>query len=406
MSGWNEMSLKHYIKLFGNICISFMGAGILGLPFAFRQAGVIQGIITLLLVSTISVIGMLTLLDIKKAIPNGSPKTPDKETESQPVEIEFREVGQHAFGPIGLLVVELAIVFSQVGFCCAYLIFITEAISDFFPQFPMYYYLIPVLFPLFFLVSLSKLNSLGVFSIFANFITLTAYTIVLGCELDNIVTGDKKDIKMSNASAFPFFFSVSIYCYEGAGLIFSLESSPHKSIRHHFRPIFITSLTIITMIYIVFGLCGYLAFGKFTNEIITNNINYGVIPTKVKLFLSVSLLFTYPVMMFPVSIIIDRRLKLTEKFGVVKILIRSCLVVLTGCIVILIPQFSTMMELVGATLCTLLNFIFPGLFYIAIIGNKNGIFSVIKSVGLILFGAFGMYIGIEDVMEHFGMSKP
>ena len=406
MSTASEMSLKHYLKLFGNIFISFMGAGILGLPYAYKQAGVIQGTLTLLLVCTVSIIGMLTLLDIKKAIHNGSMKTPDKETEGQQVEMEFREVGQHAFGHVGLLVVELAIVFSQVGFCCAYLIFITEAIGDFFPQIPKYYILIPVLLPLFFLVSLPNLNSLGVFSLFANFITLTAYTIVLACELENIFTEEKKDIKMSNISAFPFFFSVSIYCYEGAGLIFSLESSPHKSIRHHFRKIFIASMTIITFIYIVFGLCGYLAFGKFTYEIITSNIKYGMIPTKVKLFLSVSLLFTYPVMMFPVSIIIDRRLKLTEKFGVANILIRSCLVTLTGCIVVLIPQFSTLMELVGATLCTLLNFIFPGLFYIAIIGNEKGTLSIIKSIGLILFGVVGMYIGTQDVMEHFGMKKP
>ena len=405
MSEESEMSLKHYLKLFGNICISFMGAGILGLPYAFRQAGVIQGTLTLLLVCLVSVVGMLTLLDIKKVISDGTPKTADRETDGQHVEIEFREVGQYAFGPPGLLLVELAIVFSQVGFCCAYLIFITEAIADTFPQFATYYYLIPVLLPLFFLVSLPKLNSLGVFSIFANFITLTAYTIVLGCELENIVTEDKKDIKMSNISAFPFFFSVSIYCYEGAGLIFSLESSPHKSIRHHFRPIFITSLAIITMIYILFGLCGYLAFGKFTNEIITSNINYGAVPSKVKLFLSVSLLFTYPVMMFPVSLIIDRRLKLTDKFGVTNILIRCCLVTLTGFIVILIPQFSTLMELVGATLCTLLNFIFPGLFYICIIGRKNGILSIIKSIGLIAFGTAGMYVGTLDVLEHFGMNK-
>ncbi|KAI6655102.1 Proton-coupled amino acid transporter 1-like [Oopsacas minuta] len=398
------MSFKHYIKLLGNIFISFMGAGILGLPYAFRHAGLLHGSIILVIVCFISVVGMLTLLDIKNAlIPSkNSDKNPDVEETHDHVELEFREVGQYAFGSIGLLMVEVAIVLSQVGFCCAYLIFITEAIGEYFPQFPKLCYLVIILIPLFFLVSIQNLNSLGLFSIFANLITLTAYTIVLASEVDHLLYNEPSNNHqtMFNLTSFPFFFSVSIYCYEGAGLIFSLESSPHKSIRHHFRPIFITSMAIITIIYIVFGACGYLAYGELTEEIITSNLE-GLIPTKVKLFLSVSLLFTYPVMMFPVSIILDRRLNLTEQFGSMNILIRTLLVVLTGCIIILIPQFSTLMELVGATLCTMLNFIFPGLFYLAIIGKGNGMLSVIKSIGLIVFGVIGMIVGTQDVLRNF-----
>ena len=33
----------------------------------------------------------------------------------------------------------------------------------------------------------------------------------------------------------PFFLSVAIYCYEGAGMILSLEASLHKDIRQKFR---------------------------------------------------------------------------------------------------------------------------------------------------------------------------
>ena len=393
----DESSLKHYIKLFGNIFISFMGAGILGLPYAFSQAGLFLGSLIIIVVCFISVVGMLTLLDIKKTITQSNSLEKTSDVQEAHEEIEFREVGHYAYGPIGLLMVELAIVLSQVGFCCAYLIFILEAISEFFPQFPKHYYLVVIFIPLFFLVSLSKLNSLGMFSMFANFITLFAYSIVLFSEVEHISV-NKDDKSMVNLSSLPFFFSVSIYCYEGAGLIFSLESSPHKSIRHHFRTIFITSMTIITAVYIIFGICGYMAYGESTMGIITQNIEGNFLQTKVKLFLSVSLFFTFPVMMFPVSLIIDRRLKITENFGVVNIIIRMLLVLLTGCIIILIPQFTTLMELVGATLCTSLNFIFPGLFYLAIIGKKNGNVYVTLAIALIAFGVIGMIIGTIDVV--------
>ena len=393
----DENNLKHYIKLFGNIFISFMGAGILGLPYAFSQAGIFLGSLTIIVVCFTSVIGMLTLLSIKQTITHSNSLEKTSDDQKAHEEIEFREVGHYAYGPVGLLMVELAIVFSQIGFCCAYLIFILEAISEFFPQFPEHYFLVVIFIPMFFLVSLSKLNSLGLFSMFANFITLFAYSIILYSEVEHISV-NKDDKSMVNLSSFPFFFSVSIYCYEGAGLIFSLESSPHKSIRHHFRTIFITSMAIITSVYIIFGICGYLAYGVSTMDIITRNIEGSFLQSKLKIFLSVSLFFTYPVMMFPVSLILDRRLRITEKFGAVNIIIRILLVLLTGCIIILIPQFSTIMELVGATLCTSLNFIFPGLFYLAIIGKKNGILYVTLAIALISFGVVGMIIGTIDVV--------
>lgn len=393
----DENSLKHYTKLFGNIFISFMGAGILGLPYAFSHAGIFLGSFIIIVVCCISVLGMMTLLDIKKVLTHSNGLEKNSDVQETHEEIEFREVGHYAFGPGGLLMVELAIVFSQVGFCCAYLIFILEAISEFFPQFPKHYYLIVIFIPLFFLVSISKLDSLGLFSMFANFITLFAYSIVLFSEVEHISV-NKDDKSMVSFTSFPFFFSVSIYCYEGAGLIFSLESSPHKSIRHHFRAIFITSMAIITSVYIIFGICGYLAYGDSTMDIITRNIEGNFFQSKVKLFLSVSLFFTYPVMMFPVSLIIDRRLKITEKFGAINIIIRMLLVLLTGCIIILIPQFSTLMELVGATLCTSLNFTFPGLFYLAIIGKNNGNSYVMLAIMLIAFGVVGMIVGTIDVV--------
>eukprot|EP00800_Vazella_pourtalesii_P008971 TRINITY_DN22905_c0_g1_i1.p1 TRINITY_DN22905_c0_g1~~TRINITY_DN22905_c0_g1_i1.p1 ORF type:complete len:183 (+),score=11.36 TRINITY_DN22905_c0_g1_i1:63-551(+) len=157
-------------------------------------------------------------------------------------------------------------------------------------------------------------------------------------------------------------------------------------------------MAIITSVYIIFGICGYLAYGDSTMDIITRNIEGNFFQSKVKLFLSVSLFFTYPVMMFPVSLIIDRRLKITEKFGAINIIIRMLLVLLTGCIIILIPQFSTLMELVGATLCTSLNFTFPGLFYLAIIGKNNGNSYVMLAIMLIAFGVVGMIVGTIDVV--------
>ena len=73
----------------------------------------------------------------------------------------------------------------------------------------------------------------------------------------------------------PFYLGVAIYCFEGAGLILSLEGSVSKDLRSNFKTIFLVAMTIVTSLYIGFGVCGYLSFGPETEAIITLNLPGG-----------------------------------------------------------------------------------------------------------------------------------
>lgn len=53
------------VRVVANIFISFIGAGVLGLPYAFKQAGLLEGFIVMSLVSYCSVKAMLLLIDCK-----------------------------------------------------------------------------------------------------------------------------------------------------------------------------------------------------------------------------------------------------------------------------------------------------------------------------------------------------
>ena len=57
-------------KVVANIFISFIGGGILGLPYAFKRAGIMEGVIIMVLVAAFSVYAMLLLIECKdKAAP-------------------------------------------------------------------------------------------------------------------------------------------------------------------------------------------------------------------------------------------------------------------------------------------------------------------------------------------------
>jgi proton-coupled amino acid transporter len=97
----------------------------------------------------------------------------------------------------------------------------------------------------------------------------------------------------------PFFFGVATYCFSGIGMVLPLENAMrHKS---HFRGILVGVVVLVGFIYASFGICGYLAFGAGTQDVLLLNLR-GLTPlaSAVDLLFCASVFFGYPIMLFPV----------------------------------------------------------------------------------------------------------
>ncbi|CAK8697537.1 unnamed protein product [Clavelina lepadiformis] len=438
---------KSTFKVFGNIFISFIGAGVLGLPYAFKEAGILEGILIMSLVGYLSVCAMMLLIDCKdfmqshklsrtlqsreawsddisqttSLIANGSPgssadleeakfnSNEQKSKDKNNRDIGYGDVGYYAYGQSGSALVDVAIIVSQTGFCCAYLIFIIENMAQYISSSNQMgglnvqkLILASLLLPLCFLCFLRHLHKLAVFSLFADFANIFAYSIVFWFDFEEKHTVSVHPKEM-DLTGFPFFAGMAVYCYEGAGMILSLESSMAVEVRSKFRPIFKGAMLLITTLYIVFGICGYLSFGSDTNQIITLNLPKGVFPLLVKMCLCFSLFFTYPVMMFPVIQIIEKRCGSTFSSFMAGNLLRAGMVVVTGLIVLIIPSFSTLMSLVGATFCSLLAFIMPALFHMKIFKSDMTKSKRFLDYTLIFVGMGATIIGTIDSLKRLGI---
>ncbi len=134
------------VRLVSNIFISFIGAGVLGLPYAFKEAGLLEGAIVMAAVAYLSVRAMLLLIDCKYCVAQISLASADaNEEESESEEeketdkyveirieptkkkrslsrthfnITYSDVGFAAFGAIGKITVDTALLVSQVSMSC------------------------------------------------------------------------------------------------------------------------------------------------------------------------------------------------------------------------------------------------------------------------------------------------
>uniref|UniRef100_H2YM38 Amino acid transporter transmembrane domain-containing protein n=1 Tax=Ciona savignyi TaxID=51511 RepID=H2YM38_CIOSA len=249
---------KSTIKVFGNIFISFIGAGVLGLPFAFKEAGILEGILIMSTVGYLSVCAMMLLIDCKdqmlkksthangrysydtttideqkSALLNGviemdnfsdtsQKRTANMDKDKMVPDIGYGEVGFFAYGRIGSTLVESAIVVSQLGFCCAYLIFIIENVAQYILRSEnlesleeevlapapgsslQKWILLTILFPLCMLCFLRHLHKLALFSLFADFANVFAYSIVFWFDFEH-AHQVRIHPKEMDISGFPFF---------------------------------------------------------------------------------------------------------------------------------------------------------------------------------------------------------
>jgi len=488
------------IKILSNIFISFIGAGVLGLPYAFKRAGIVEGIIVMILVSYFAVKAMLLIIECKykllerdkeyskRAKPPGAEKAggltkmknanghtyvelkcsdddeiedtnqdskssqvisgdnkirsqsksrqrsssrstehdnsdneeiiyasgkgggqkqakaavslQSKDTSSVDTVIHYSDIGYAAYGLPGRFAIDFALLTSQIGFCCAYLIFISENLTVSFPDIEKRKWLLLLLPALFCLTLIKDLAKFAVFSLFAQISNLLAFTIVYWFDFQHLHLAQVNPKEVS-LEGFPYYFSVAIYCFEGAGMILSLEDSLADEIKSKFKPYFVKTITGITTLYITFGVAGYLSYGDETRDIITLNLpndggfNFSML---VKSFLCISLFFTYPMMLFPVFSILEKKLQLSGVFYTTAI--RMFVVILTGIIVLEVPNFGDLMALVGASCCTLLAYIMPALCHLSLF--KNEMSSNSKSLDYVLvLGVSGAIIGTLDTILNF-----
>jgi len=442
------------VKIVANIFISFIGAGVLGLPYAFKRAGILEGIVVMCFVSYFAVKAMLLIIDCKYKVlsviyqyedltedlhdvklSNGKPKLrrknssdkvkcvngnnyvelkcddDDDDIEDTKVhnnnnrvkngranhEVNYSDIGFAAFGLTGRAVIDFALLTSQIGFCCAYLIFISENLYAYVPSVEKHQWLVFLLPPLFLLSLIKDLSKFAVFSLFAQVSNLFAFTVVYWFDFQHLHLAQVHPKEFS-VEGFPYYFSVAIYCFEGAGMILSLEQSLAVDLRSKFRDYFVTTIVAITTLYITFGAAGYLSYGPETKDIITLNLpndggfNFAVL---VKICLCISLFFTYPIMLFPVFSILEKKLSISSSAVLAKF-VRLSVVLLTGLIVLKVPNFGQLMALVGASCCTLLAFIMPALCHLVLFRKEEDRSSKMLDYTLIVLGVTGALIGTWD----------
>lgn len=374
-------------KTFANVFIAIVGAGVLGLPYAFKRTGWVMGLLMLFSVAGLTTYCMMLLVHTRRKLEsfdNGFAKVNS-----------FGDLGFAVCGHFGRFVVDVLIILSQAGFCVGYLIFIGNTLANLFngevsmvsglslaiSGLSAKSWYIWGCFPFQLAVnSIPTLTHLAPLSIFADIVDLGAMGAVFVEDVSLIMKQSNEIIAFGGLSVFFYGIGVAVYAFEGVGMVFPIESEMKES--RHFGKILALSMGLISLMYGAFGALGYFAFGPDTKDIITANLGAGWISAMVQLGLCVNLFISFPLMMNPVYEIVERR------FGGGRycLWLRWLLVLIVSLVALFVPNFADFLSLIGSSVCCGLGFVLPALFHLLVFKEELEWKGWTVDVGIVTLG--------------------
>nr|XP_039257967.1 LOW QUALITY PROTEIN: proton-coupled amino acid transporter 4-like [Styela clava] len=357
--------LMHLIK--GSI-----GPGLLMLPWGVRHAGIIAGPIYMVLIALINMHCMQILVKSSRYLCNYQPWT----TVTLDI-IVYYMVPFKDYNPCikSRIFVNACLVLTQFGICCVFVLFVGQNIRQ---VFAVYWENIPgnrvfmalLIIPVILLTFIENLLCLLGFQQLRmpQFISVGMILRYLTPNLPPVTSRPF----IAEITDFPLFVGGVIYAFEGIGVILPLENAMRTP--EYFPKIIYIGMTMISILYIVFGFIGYLKFGSKACGSITLNLPITPFYETARVLYSFALFVTYPLQFYVIMEIIrasidpDSKLKTKYLQWTIKALIATF-----SCVcAIAVPSLGNYISLVGTTVTTTLAIILPAVIETLTFHEKAG----------------------------------
>lgn len=277
---------------------SFVGTGILFLPRAFLNGGMLFSSLVLLAVSILSYYCFILLVNTRLKV-DGS----------------FGDMGGVLYGKSMRLIILGSIVLSQIGFVSAYIVFTSQNLQAFVlavskcESFIDIKFMVLMQLVIFLPLSLVRdISKLGFTALVADVFILLGLVYLFYYDIVTIVAqGGIADIKPFNPSTWTLFIGTAIFTYEGIGLIIPIQESMKRP--QQFTGVLAGVMILITLVFLGAGALSYAAYGSATKTVVILNMPQDdKFVNTVQFLYSLAILLSTPLQLFPAIRIMENEL--------------------------------------------------------------------------------------------------
>ncbi|XP_011251612.1 proton-coupled amino acid transporter-like protein pathetic [Camponotus floridanus] len=397
---------------------SSLGTGILAMPSAIKNGGLVFGGIGTIVIGIICAHCVHILVRTSHILCRRT-KTP---------QMTYAETAYAAFfcGPksvkpwanVSKIFVNVALCATYVGGSCVYIVFIATSlkqVTDFRTgrDIDVRLYIVSLIPALVLLGQVRNLKYLVPFSMLANIFMITGFGITLYYVFSNVKSVE--NVKLSAPiEHLPHFFATVIFAIEGIGVVMPVANNM-KNPQHFLGcpSVLNITMTIVVALYAVMGIFGYLTYGEAVEASITLNVpTEEILGQVVKLLIAAAVLFTYGLQYFvPLEIICNsiKPLIFNHNYAVMtETLVRLGMVIITVIVAVVVPKLDLFISLVGAICFSILGLSIPAVIEtVSCWENHLGSFkwrlwknSLILLFALLALG-FGTWVSVLDIIKYY-----
>ncbi|KAJ2163193.1 hypothetical protein GGF46_000123 [Coemansia sp. RSA 552] len=387
-------------KAFFLLIKAFVGTGVLVLPRAFYNGGLLTACLLMIVVAWYAWHCILLLADVYQKVGGGS----------------YSDIGLRLYGRWMQYAVISSIVLAQIGGCCAYTIFVAQNWRNVFDtlsacrmQLPTEFWVLVQALVFVPLALIRQIRYFAPVALVANVLIIASLAYLLGFDLWSISVHGPAPFANYNPARFPLLVGTAVYSFEGITLVIPILESLRD--KHCFARVLTLAISLCLGLFLCVGSLSYLTFGESVEAVVLLNLpNSSSWTLTVQLLYSVAILFSMPLQLFPAVKIMEAMMftRSGRDFAVVKWqknLFRTSMALFIAMIAIFgADQLDNVVSLVGSFCLVPLSFIYPSSMHLKAVAQTRAVW--IKDMVLLLVGVVAMVYVTYISIRTWGSSNP
>ncbi|KAG0253049.1 neutral amino acid transporter [Mortierella polycephala] len=375
-----------FSKAIGMLFKTFIASGILFLPNAFKNGGILFAPLFMILIAVLCLHSFLMLVKCRELHPGS-----------------YGEIGQYFYGPWMRYVVLFTIAISQFGFCCGYCIFFAQQFAIVVDSLGGAHLDKVVWIAIFFVMLVPftlvrNIGKLGFSTLVADLCIIVGLIYLFTYDIKELVAnqGSPVPLRLFNSEDFGLFVGTAVFSYEGIGMVIPICGSMANP--KQFPRALTIVLTVVCVLLVSFGSLGYAAYGDKVQTIVLDDLPSHTGGEKagknaVQLLYIIAVWLTTPLMLFPCIRIVEHvvlRVLGSGPSDKTRVMKENAVRILIDLAIAVVAyagynKLDIFIAFVGSFACAPLLFIFPPMFHLRAFPNQ-ALWHKVADILLILFG--------------------
>jgi len=296
----------------------------------------------------------------------------------------YMVIAEKAVGPVGRHVVSVCVAITLYGSCCVAIVLMGDFLFNIFEFFEVD--LTKCVWMMIIAACVTPLCWFGTPADFWFVAVGALVSTVVGCGIIMVKEGldanDENSCYFANAlnstervfevnrpapsSVLDFgkAFSSIMFAFAGASTFPTIQADMKD--KNQFPKAAVIAMLVLCLIYLPMSAVGWGFLGDRLGSSVIESLCDGPVKVAVEILFLMHLITAFPILLNPPSQFFEGLLKIPTSFGPKRVIFRTLVITLLLIIGLSLPDFGAILDLIGSTTITGLNFIFPPVFYLFI----------------------------------------